>query len=288
MIQVVKTDYARAISTDGINWQIHASCETHQQQWGIHDQPDTQRRYILYGMWTQKNWLYTVPLDPMLDVPDDTIIRQKLIPLLEQHLGDIPFPQQDNYELWLLHAQDKLPVALLSSAIDAHTLHNIHASRWRAQSTSGATFTVRQAQCSTDPLLKIEQLINNSSTSPITGQWFKREKDGSGSGILGLNIDDQLINRTVAAENFPQLLLRSSWPDANMQLLIDEYHQWLAPRLLCLHHIDNTTRELLELAASQQALETSRLHSLYPKIINQKVMNKIMVEARLRTSAQID
>ncbi|HEY9052952.1 MAG TPA: hypothetical protein VIQ03_15480, partial [Gammaproteobacteria bacterium] len=65
-VQILNSEFARAVSADGLQWQIQVSCEVKQQQWGIMNSPEVQRRYVLYGMWSKQTDLSSLPLDPML------------------------------------------------------------------------------------------------------------------------------------------------------------------------------------------------------------------------------
>lgn len=284
-VQILSADFARAVSADGRQWQIQVSCEVKQQQWGIMNSPEVQRRYVLYGMWNKQRGLSSLPLDPMLDVPDHKLVEGSLLSHLEHQANAIPFPAMDHYELWLLHGKTRLPIALLASSINEHTLDQIKASRWRACSSRQLQFQPSRAKCSTDPILKIESLISEQCTSPLMAQWFYREADRSGHGLGGSHVPETLIGRTLAAEEFPELLISEDWPDDNDCLLAEDYHHWLSPQLLLLPHLHHTTRLRLEQAAQQHAMAVSRQYQLYPAIADQKIMNRILVEARLRKSS---
>lgn len=277
LVQVVRADYARAISVDGHNWQIHVSCEVHQQQWGIMNAPDIQRRYVLYGMWNAATGLSSLPLDPTLDVPAAEDIETGLLGVLRQNI-QLPLPQRDHYELWSLDA-DTRPIALLASSTDEHNLVNIEARRWRAIADRSRNFQPPHYQGGGDALLALERLISNAGISPLSTQWFLRDADGSGQGLDGMH-----SARPLEAEQFPPLLIREDWPQQQNRLLCMDYHDWHAPRLLMLQTLPDDLRDRLERAAQQQALEASRFHHLYPKVINNDIINHIRVEARLRKS----
>ena len=284
LIQVIRSDIARAISIDGRQWQIQVICEAHQQEWGIGTEDNIQRRYVLYGTWSKASGLYSMPLEPMLDVPSDEDIQQQLIKRLESHYDKIPFPQLDCYELWVLDSENLLPIALLASSIDRENINNIHVTRWRAYTAGDKTFKPKRAQCNTNPALLLEQLISNHTQSPVLCQWFHRNDDGSAQAINVPDSKPELDGRKLSANDFPELLIKAHWPDLNIEILVEEYHEWLAPKLLCLQNIQDSTREMLEHAASHQALLSSQLLPLFPKTINQKIINKIMVETTIRKS----
>ena len=284
-VQILSSEFARAVSADGLQWQIQVSCEVKQQQWGIMNSPEVQRRYVLYGMWSPQRDLSSLPLDPMLDVPDDRMIEASLLTPLRELANTIPFTAGDPYELWLLHGKTHSPIALIASARNDFTLGQITASRWRASSSRQQQFHPPRAVCTSDPVLMVESLINNHCSSPLMAQWFYREADRSGRGLGGPHLPETLIDRRLPMEAFPELLIAEDWPDDNARLLAEDYHHWLSPQLLLLPHLSEATRQRLELAAQQHALAVSRLHHLYPAIADQKIMNRILVEARLRKSS---
>lgn len=287
LVYVVNISLARAISSDGIFWQIHVSCETQQHRMGLNE-AGIARRYVLWGVWSKQSGLKAMPLDPMLDVPNDSVIEQDLIPALESSLQHLPFAQRDHHELWILDSLENLPVALIATRTDASNLDQIKPGHWRASTHSKRDFKPARAITATEPLLKLEQLISDNTCCPIRSQWFLRDANGDGAGICAQNLDENLHQRWLKKENFPELLIREDWPNEQTKLLAEDYHNWLSPQLLTLQGLTASTRARLELAAQSYAVETGRLLHLYPDIIDQKVINRIQVEARLRSAAQND
>lgn len=287
LIYVVSISLARAISNDGEFWQIQVSCENQQHQMGL-QQPGLARRYVLWGVWSKQYGLKTMPLDPMLDVPDAAVMEQQLIPALESGLQHMPFAQRDHYELWILDSLENLPVALISTRMDAYNLEQFKPSHWRASTHSQRDFKPARAHTTTDPLLKLEQLISDNTCCPIRSQWFLRDVTGNGTGICAQNLEPELCERKLDKAKFPELLVRENWPNDDARLLVEDYHDWLSPMLLTLQGLSRVTRARLEVAAQSYAVEASKLLQLYPEIIDQKIINRIQVEARLRLAAQAD
>lgn len=283
-IHIVSLPYARAVTNDGINWQIQVSCEVHQQQWNIHNDPAIQRRYIFYGFWTETAGLSSIPLDPTLDVPDESYVEELLIDAIQQALPELPFAPADLYELWALDKKTHLPIALLRSATSPHQLDQIDFSRWRASDQAGHDFHPQRVSCNTDPVLTLQDVINDETCCPPTAQWFLRENNGSGQGLQGQNLDTELMHRHLTRLQFPELLIRENWSEPFTRMLVEDYHHWLSPSLLTLNHISETTRQRLEDAAVNRALDVSRRYKLYPAITRSKWLNRILVETKLRKS----
>ncbi|MFW2374322.1 MAG: hypothetical protein ACN4GM_14445 [Gammaproteobacteria bacterium] len=283
-IHIVSLPYARALTNDGINWQIQVSCEVHQQQWNINNDPGIQRRYIFYGFWTESGGISRIPLDPSLDVPDESYVEELLVGAIQLALPELPFTAADHYELWLLDNCHNLPIALLRSATDPHQLDQIDIHRWRASDQAGHNFNPQQAACNTDPVLKLQSLINDDTCCPPRAQWFLRENDGSGLGLQGQNLDSALVHRRLIRQQFPELLIKENWQEPFSRMLAEDYHHWLSPSLLTLSHISLATRQRLEDAAVNRALDVSRRYKLYPTITRSAWLNRILVETKLRKS----
>ena len=132
--------------------------------------------------------------------------------------------------------------------------------------------------------LAIQRLINENTCNPIRAQWFLRNRDGSGQGLQGQNLKDELLERHLTAGQFPELLIKEDWPEDSARRLVEDYHHWLAPSLLTLSHISKATRQRLEDAAVGRALDVSRRYKLYPRITRNAWLNRILVETRLRKS----
>ena len=280
-VQIIKMPFARALSLDGNTWQIQTICESHQQQWNINT--DIQRRFIIYGSCDIYNQLSRLPIDPRLDVPDETIISRYLITEIETSLHNLPFKPQDFYEYWLLNRETNLPVTLLASCTDENLISSLpKIKRWRSRSGTETDFTSIPTIYPSNPFIMLEDKINEITSMPLRAQWFLRKPDHSGRG---LHINSDLEDRLLPSSDFPELLLNTNWDDSNLSQLTNDYIHWLAPRLLTLHHLSSRTRSKLELLAQHQPIEVFRYYKNYPAIVNQELINKILVEAKLRISS---
>jgi hypothetical protein len=83
-------------------------------------------------------------------------------------------------------------------------------------------------------------------------------------------------------EGFPPCLIREDWQDDKEQELCDRYIRRLAPRLLMLQGLSGSVRERLENAAREHVFEIERFHSLYPEVVDHRLMTAARVEARMR------
>lgn len=270
-IQIIEADYCRALSSDGQQWQIQVSCETHQQIWQIADQAYVPRRYVLYGSWSPSLGFSSLPLDPMLDVPDLQHIEHSLISALQNHPA-LPFAPRDEYECWLMDQDSSQPLALLASVTDTQMIPHLQLGRWQAmpQQTSSNPLP---AGLSAEAVSALEQQINLQSDHR---QWFKRLSDGNGQRLDQENRDSDTI------QPLPPLLFDASLLPTSQQHTAEALIRWQSPRLLSLHHLDPALRQQLEQFSQHFAVETrQRLHT-YPVPLSEKVFNKIQVELKIR------
>ncbi len=83
------------------------------------------------------------------------------------------------------------------------------------------------------------------------------------------------------------MLIQQEWNNTEHQSLINEFIEWLSPYLLVLDFLRDAQRETLEHSAKQQATLVEKMHLLYPKVVNQKIIHAARVEAMMRRSNQI-
>lgn len=270
-IQIVQADYCRALSSDGLHWQIQASCETHQQAWNISGNEYIPRRYVLFGSWDNKNGFSSLPLDPMLDVPSIEHIENTLIHTLQHSAEKLPFAQLDRYECWLIDTQTGKPLALVNSTTHEYMIPHIVNKPWQAipqqQSLASLSGTL-----TTSDIHNLESYINQNTTKQV---WFFRQEDGSGISVSNKS-------HTLPAEHFPELLLHQVLLPESLQDSASSYIHWLSPRLLGLHFLSTACRAQLEQAAQSYALETSKRLNIYPSPLDPAIFNKIMVELKIR------
>jgi hypothetical protein len=269
-IQIIEVDYCRALSSDGQQWQIQASCETHQQIWQIAEQAYVPRRYVLYGSWSKSLGFSSLPLDPMLDVPDLQTIQQGLINALENRPA-LPFPPQDDYECWLMDQATGQPLALLASVTDPQMIPHLQLSRWQAMPQQTANNPL-PADLSAEALGALERQINLQGDHT---QWFRRLSDGTGQPLepAGQHSDTRPL---------PPLLFDASLLPAAQRDTSEALIRWQSPRLLSLHHLEPALRQQLEQYCQQFALETRQRLPTYPVPLSEKVFNKIQVELKIR------
>lgn len=269
-IQIVEVDYCRALSSDGINWQIQASCETHQQIWNISANEYIPRRYVLYGSWCKLRGLSSLPLDPMLDVPSLEHINNNLIRPLE-NMPALPFAMADYLECWLIDKTTKQPLALLASATSETMIPHIALQAWQATPQQDR----KRLLPNTLSLAEIHQLEVHINTHASHSLWFNRLDFNNSLPVAN-------TNHLPANLQFPELTFNYFLLPPHLQKVAAEFIHWQSPRLLSLHSLSPGTRQKLEQQAQHYAIETHRRMAIYPQTLNPKIHNKIMVELKIR------
>jgi len=277
---------AEAVTADGVKWDIYVSNDGL-----LADLPDdrpAQVSDIRYGTWSAHTGLKRGPLYPS----EDFRAMEDLGAIVYEHLlgvhDTLPFPFLDNHELWLLDRQGR-PLALLDSALTAAGIDLGQAGKWTPGLNCRRTFTspgamqlgitADSAGTSSDYLTGY---INGCADAPPALQLFRRNADGSGTGIQGINLDGPHHARVLPPEAFPQTLLDTCHHDEPHRRLISDFIAWQAPWLLLLPTLDAGTRRRYEQLARRQPVKLVQHYRLYPDIVDTAVIDAARVEVRLR------
>lgn len=289
--QVLEASQARAVSVDGINWRIQIRSEIYKTPWSSLAIPAGYDRFFVYGVWSQRDGLARIPVHPSLYQEHVEQATQDLISHLTDTDQTPPYPLRDRFELWLMEADASRPVALLASQTAQEDIPAQKQLHWAATENTDVPFTSEafaadQARATIkgqtqDWLLRI---IKQRCKRPFQGLWIERHDDGSGSVLCNHVGKTTRRNEFVPTEYFPDCLLDEHWQDSQAQQLVTDYLHWQAPLLLMLPLPAQRRREL-EQQAQARPLSVHTYHRLYPEIVDQVLLNKILVEAVLRKSA---
>lgn len=288
--QIIESEGGRALSPDGYNWEIQLYGER-RSGWGSFG-TTVQKRLFRYGVWSPRDGLACFPSPPL--IARDEACRQAglLVDTAAAAQDRLPFPLRDRYELWLLDATpDAFPLVLLDALSSPETPSAAarKAPRWQC-ATADAVDEELDPHLRTD----LEQQVQRRAGQAARCTWFRREPDGQGTPLTLVRNSSQLQDRSgilqesttaqfLAAEHFPELLVRETWADTQEQSRLHEYLSWAAPRLLMLP-MQRETRARLETLATAHALCVDRFHRLYPEIDDTSLIIRLRVEAQLRQS----
>lgn len=293
--QVVETPLARALSWDGISWQLQVLAERPQHTWGSMNRGASIKQFFRFGNWDLSSGLSRVPVNPILDVGAMLEATNHLIERLCGVVNDVPFSLTDRYERWLLDVNEQ-PLALLGTTTQVRFFSEISETAWLATLPAGLMFRSPHLESQGVPCVtassrrhhaeRLEQQVNKRAGSPPQVQWFERQPDQSAIPLFTAGTDTarSLVAKRLATA-FPAIGLSLEWPDADQLRLVWDYLEWNAPRLLTLPDMPDPLRQRLETAARGSALLVDAYHRLYPRVLNSGWIDAARVEARLRHAA---
>jgi len=285
VLNVITLDDAEAETIDGFHWTLYVSDLLDYGQENPDDCLTSNALDIKYGTWSQQAGFRPAP---RLSVWDMELIENagaRILAAVEEYNHCLPFPLRDQHELWLLDQRTQHPLALLNSACDPGRLPSSMSLQWNAGILCETTFQPRQCRDqSVNYGTAISKLINDAVGNPASAQWFWRNESGNGIGHDGIHLRDDLWGRKLNNEAFPPLQLPTVWPDSADTLLINDFLSWQAPWLLLLQHLSDAARFSLEQVACQRASMVATYYALYPKVIDEDIMQAALIESRLRGS----
>jgi hypothetical protein len=268
-VQIVERPGFRAISADGVAWQVHIQTGS--------------SRTAAFATW----WA-----DGRTDLADDERTRPMRQALAE--MPPLPFALVDRLELWLLDAHDRFPLALLGSTVPRQSPPpSAIEVNWQAGVKGDRGFVAPSLQTlaspNAEPPISHREVLNRAvrlaaGLKPVA-QWFERDEHGHGKGFAGPGVSEILRGRRLPASAFPELLLRETWDGETETRLVRDYHDWHAPRLLTHGGLSRATRDRLEQAACRHAQTLYELRHLLGDILNPDLLNVAMVQAVMRQSA---
>lgn len=289
--QIVETDRARAVSTDGINWRVQLRSEIYKTPWQELANSQQQEGYFMYGVWSRQDGLARIPVHPTLYQEHVEQAMQDLLFCLTDASHHIPFALADTTELWLMDAAGTIPIALLASALPGDTLATPDPLDWYASENAETHFTstaFAQEQARSTIRSRTQDLLHRClkrrCLQPYNALWVERLADGSGRILCNHKMHTQRRDEVIAPARFPDCLLNEDWQEQDIRQLVSDYLQWQAPLLLLLP-LGMPRRRQLEHAAQQRPIAVYTYHHLYPALADQTLLNKILVEAVLRKAA---
>lgn len=285
--EVVDIGFARAVSIDGTTWQIQIHAEPPASKWGSSERNPSGKRFLRFGHWTETDGLVRTPINPELDINELVRICNILLEVLGTCANNIPFNLEDTVELWLLDS-NKLPVALLASVVREDLSRNIKVDKWWATMPAERGFHSPALEKKGYPNTANKgsrghaNCIEKQLMDLASGyQWFIRSRDGDGRMLVNDSStpDDQPV---LKRESFPEFTVRDCWENEDITAVIGDWIQWSAPRLLTLQDLDDSTRDSLEHAARPNAMLVDETFRLYPRVINDDLIESARVEAGIR------
>ena len=282
-VNVVAIEGADAVTRDGVHWSLYI-------QGGVDRELDDQGNAfevelpdIKFGTWSAVVGLRRGPVRSVVDYQWLDALGSQLLEVVKRHAEGLPFPLQDRYELWLLDGQTGLPLVLLDSRCEAPEGPPYPVPDWRPGRRAREGFRTPDGT-GQHPSERLARLVRSAAGPSPRAQWFCRDERGDGEGLAGVG---QVARRLPGAE-FPELLLRQDWPNAEDEWLVRAFLDWQAPWLLSLQRLGRDSRRVLEQVGCRQALRLAGLYRLYPQIEDRQRVRAALVEAELRRSVGVE
>jgi hypothetical protein len=272
VVHSVVTRWADAVTTDGRRWTLYVRGEClYDDLADLHDRsisvPD-----VKYGTWSADAGFQRAPI--RLPTFDDRVREEgeRLLTAVQARAGDLPFPLADRFELWLLHRDSGLPLALIASSCSADDCERPPSPGW----------TPGQACMSEVPEARaLRTVIGRLAGDAPQAQWFERRRDGSG---VPQHAEGDALRPALPAERFAPLLVDDSALSEEEGRLLGALHRWQSPALLQLPTLSTAQRARFEEAARAHALRLAEQLPLYPCVLDRAAVTAALVEARLRRS----
>ena len=269
VLQVVETGDGRAISTNGVVWDIELRTER-SGMWGSLNQDVKEAVYYRFGLWSAEEGLVNRPLAPHLDREKLTSQYEFLIQSIKERLQYIPFKLLDTRELWLFDKDELQPLALLATLKPGDKQPSPEPKYWK--SCLGANGVASQYRF--PAARELEILIESTASSNVCRYWVNREEDGGGMLERG--------KECFSVDEFPSFLISGNWPDERDLSMVNKYIEWIAPSLLTLQNLTDVERIRLENSLNVQAVSVEHHWHLYPEVADETKLTAARVQCRLQ------
>jgi hypothetical protein len=272
VLQIIETEGGRAISANGVVWDIEVLAKRSSGGWGSLNRNIAGKAYYRYGLWSLEDGLVSRPLAPHLESDPLTHKCHELIKCIRERLEQLPFPLQDIDELWLFDSQYEMPLALLASVNPGSRRPSPEPKYWSGCIGANGVPSQRRFPATRE----LEALVKQRAGFNIQKYWITRQEDGSGI------IENK--GKHLYADDFPAYLLSEDWLDTDQAKLVSDYIAWISPSLLTLQNLDRHQRQRLEESLNIQAISVEHHRHLYPEILDEKAVNAARVQCRLQQS----
>jgi hypothetical protein len=270
--QVIKLPDARAISSDGIIWDIEIRAER-RGSWGSLNQSAKTHSYYRYGLWSETQGLKTNPVPPGMDREHLNTASEELILHIKDLTDSIPFALVDSRELWLLDQEKRLPLVLMAS-VEPDQSNTISEPRsWSASMSGYGLPGLGRFKAAAD----LEAVVRKRAGYNSHKLWVERQPDGSAAKLD--------VNELMPAGMFPPYLIRQDWEDESAANLVEQYISWIAPALLTLQQLSKHQRHYLEQRLQTSAASVDHHWQLYPEMTDESLISTARVQAHIQSSS---
>lgn len=271
VVQVVETHSGRAISSNGLVWDVQLLTEG-PVEWGSLASGTRGKAWCRYGLWSEREGLASRPLAAH---NKDRHLREDSEHLIDQirlNLDRLPFALTDRRELWLLDAERQEPLALLHAMSPDANPPRPEPRYWSGclgqQGVAG--------QRRFPDIVELESQVKARAGFNVSRAWVTWNPEHT-----AISAADSSLSRE---NGFSAFGIREDWPDKEDQERVLRYIEWAAPAFLTLPYLSDTQRTWLESSLSDQAVSIEYHWRLYPKILDTNKLTAARVQAGLQSS----
>lgn len=285
-LQVCTIPGARALSPDGVHWELQVLGDYPNTLWGGYAEHQ-HRVYFRFGDWSRKNGLDRVPINPILNNAQLIPTAQQMLEVLQKRLPPLPFPTADPWEYWRLDEKGR-PLVMLGSSAQPYERIPADRTDWLAWEEPGKQErTDRHADWGPPAEIvrigsELQDRLASIQGRDAHGSWYRRSSCGAAQNP---GTPPEKTGTRGSSDELPQLPWTTRFDAPGLRELVDRYTHWQAPWLLTLPGIDDALREELERRAAKNAPVVAQLWRIYPKVIDPERLEAALVEARLRASS---
>jgi hypothetical protein len=260
VLQVIRVGDGEAESVDGRHWVLYAAHPDILAHSGLSE--------VRFGTWSPDFGLRRAMVRGTAAGGLIERIGEPLIGALEAFAAQAPFGLKDRREYWLLDGSTHEPLVLIDSLLPDEPVPPAEPARWLPGKAARDEFP---------QLAELEAMLGARAGRRPRAAWFERDRRGGASDAEGARYP---------AEFFPRFMLTLHWPEPVQRRLAAAFVDWWAPALLQLHHLSDGERARLERVAARRAAAMARLHRLYPKTLDERLLRVARVQARMQATRQ--
>lgn len=268
VMQVVEAEEGRALSCNGMVWEILVRARQSKPR---HGRASQKKIYYRFGLWSINDGLLQRSNSPAEDQDyfDLATKCKALVEYVRVCRHQLPFNLEDNRELWLFDSETQRPLALLASLRPGADMPGSEPVDWTCSIVANGFQSQRQFPRAHD----LEVQVMKRAGFAHDKFWIRRLADGN--GVV------EATGEVLPTDQFPVLLLEEIWSSDEEQQRARDYIRWISPSLLTLQHLDTGTRSRIEHCLNVQAISIEHHWHLYPEIIHEKLLKAARVQSRI-------
>tara|TARA_B100000902_G_C27245719_1_gene882497 strand:- start:423 stop:1319 length:897 start_codon:yes stop_codon:yes gene_type:complete len=280
-IQVIESEYARALSSNGVLWSIQVLERKPSHSWRSHTNLFQEKEFFNWANWSPKKGILNIFANPIFDMGSMERAGKDFIEVIENEVKKVPYKLKDTFELWACDNAEK-PIALLASAYTESGIENIDILEWKAYANIREKFlseghgqsraSLQQIKDSKIKYRYLETQVKKRSKRQV---WIHRLDNKEGYSLKN--------RKEYHERDFPIFGVTDKWDNSLIEEAFSDYFMWCAPLLLLLD-MPNKKRGIMEKFAAKQPLLLEQYYHLYPKINDVKLIDQIRVQARILRS----